>query len=719
MSRLIARLAAHLAAGFAFVLTAGAEVVVTTMPAGMLQAPNGAPPSDRFVVKNTAGASVAVTVVISRGNFFSVSPTSLVLQAGETQTIEIQAIAAPVVVNSGSISLLVPGQREIAVPVKLLVTEPPASSIALRAVDQRVLTDPRPPPLSPAPPPPPVMVSFINDSTAPVRALVVSDSAWLQPLADDVTLPAGGTAAVAVQIDPTGRPDGADPIGAASGKVSLLFFGGPSTTSQSAPVTQTSTVVVHVNKAQVVSGTPPPLQVSDLAFFVGRFAGGVDLSLFAGGDDANIRDFRLFYERAGMSRFSLLPTNTGISFVDLVGASGSVQIRTPDFANLNLAATKTSISQGLAYSAVMPILTSSQGALPGSSLYLPGVAKDATTRTDLHLQEVGGNPVSVRIDFLDANGTVVSSESRALVGFASAYIADAVPANASTVVVWNDASSSGRVSAIALVTDAATGDVWPIRDGGVGAGAPGDAFFVAAADERANARVDVHVVNRGSTVAMTQFEVRLASESRRRRAVRHSSGTPDAAAVSLPPNASTTFSLPATSSGAYARLTSTGGALVVSGRALSTSSAGAYGSALPVVAEPAVLRAGASRSFAGIEDAARTTVASRVPLTFRSELLLIETSRSAPATVRLTLRYTASTGLAFARLVNRRDIQVSAGAFMFLRPLASEIIGNTRDEYGDLRNMVLTVEVVAGAGHVIPIVRTIENHSGDITMRGQ
>ena len=99
--------------------------------------------------------------------------------------------------------------------------------------------------------------------------------------------------------------------------------------------------------------------------------------------------------------------------------------------------------------------------------------------------------------------------------------------------------------------------------------------------------------------------------------------------------------------------------------------------------------------------------------------MLVETSRAAPATVRVTLRYTASTGLAFARLVSGRDIDVGAGAFVFLRQLATDIIGESRELYGDLRNMVLTVEVVAGSGRIIPIVRTIENHSGDITIRGQ
>jgi hypothetical protein len=98
--------------------------------------------------------------------------------------------------------------------------------------------------------------------------------------------------------------------------------------------------------------------------------------------------------------------------------------------------------------------------------------------------------------------------------------------------------------------------------------------------------------------------------------------------------------------------------------------------------------------------------------------MLVETAR-ADATVRLTLLYTISTGLAWTRQASVREVVVRAGAFLTLRPIAGAIIGAERDLLGDLRNLVLTVDVVSGAGAVIPVVSTIENESGDITVRGQ
>ena len=696
-----------------------AEVIVTSMPSGMLQRPGGPAASDRFAVTNTGGAAVVIAVV-SRGTFFVAPQTPLTLGPGETRVVELRALPSTTGAHIGFVSLLAPSQSEISVPVKLLVVEPPSVAVTLDAQDPRVLTDPRPPVISPPPPVDPVLIRFSNPSSVTVSALVVSDAAWLIPASDSVVLPAHGTATVLVNVNPAARPDAAQQVGSASGKVSLLFFGGPETASAAPPVTQVSAVIVHVNKAHVVAGTPPPLQISELAFFVGRFGGGVDLSLFARGSGANIRDLRLFYERAGMSQFSQLPAQTGISFVDLAGSSGSVQIRTPDYATLNLAAVKTSMYRGNAFSASIPIFTSNQGALPGGKIYLAGVAKDANTRTDVHLQEVSGHPASVRIDYVDARGSVVASNTESLTAFASAYRADNVPAGASTVIVSNDATSGGRVAAVALVTDTETGDTWPIREGGIAAGSPGDAFFVPVADERAEARTEIHVVNRGNEVALITIEVTGASPaSTRRRTVSPSMIPANSTPVALASNASTTFTIARTAAGAYARINAAGGAVVASSRSTAKWPAGgAYGSAVPVVSESALLRAGGSRSFAGIEDAAAATVAARTPVTFRSELMLIETANAA-ATVRLTLQYTASTGLASARLTSIREVDVQPRSFTFVRPLAREIIGPERDLYGDLRNMVLTIEILRGSGNVIPVVRTIDNHSGDITIRGQ
>ena len=689
-----------------------AEVVVTTMPSGMLQLPGQETATDFFVLTNTASPPAAVSLTTT-GGFFSISRSSFVLASGEMVAIEIHARAMPASVYTGSVIVSSSGQDDVSVPVTLLVTDPPSQRVAVRPAEPRVLVDPLPPLISPSLPPDPAMLTFMNPSAVAVTALVVSDAGWLVPLQNSVVLPAGGSASIYARVDRERRPDAANPIGSLSANVSLRFFSGPQTTS-APPTAQLSTVVVDVNKAHVVIGSPPPLALSDIAFFVGRYGGGVDLSLFARSDAPHIRDLRLFFERLGMSSFAQLPASTGLSFVDFAGSAGSVQIRTPDAALLNLAAVKTTVTGGHAYGSVLPILTSSQGTLPGGRIYLPGVAKDSATRTDLYLQEVSGNGVSIRLEFLDRNGAVVSNETRTLEGFASAYVQDAVPAGTFTVLISNDESSGGRIGAVAVVTDLATGDVWPIRAGGTGAAAAGEPLFIPSGAELGGVASEVHVVNRGSDVALVQLETVRGTEPRRR-AVRRGPSSETVAPIPLAQNSGTTFRF----AGAYARLSSTGGLLVASGRTLGAAAAGgSYGSALPVVSQSSVLRAGSSRSFAGIEDAAASTVAASTPLTFRSKLTLLETAR-ADATVRLTLHYTVSTGLAWGRHVRSRDVVVRAGKLIVLEPLARAIIGADRDFLGDLRNLILIVEVVSGSGEIIPVVTSVENESGDITVRGQ
>lgn len=690
-----------------------AQVVVTEMPRGMVQQP-GQTTTDRFFLANFGSEPVAISL-IARGGFFSAAPGAFTLQPRATQEVSLRANALTPGVYPGSVLVMGPFPQAMSVPVKLLVTNPPAGPVTLAAVEQRVLTDPTPPPVIISPPiaPSPVVVTFANVSSVPATALVVTDALWLSTAEDFVVIPPGRTASVRVDVDPSKRSDGADPIGSESGKVSLVFFGGAA-----GAATQLSTVVVYVNKAHIAAGTPPPVPIAELAFFVGRMGGGVDLSLLARGENTAIRDLRLFYERGGVSQFPQLPTNRGISFVDIAGSAGSVQIRTPDFAALNLAAVKTSIYNGRAFSAVLPVLTSAQGAAPGGKIYLTGVAKDAATATDLHLQEVSGHPATVRVDYLDRNGSAVASRTESLGAFASVFQRDGVPASAFTVLISNDASSAGRIAAIALVRDLETGDVWPVRDGGIGAAAPGETLFVPMVHDRSDARAEIHVVNRGSDVGLARLEVTRAREWRRRAASR-GPASPAAEVVSIAPNGGATYQVDRAAGGAYARILTTGGAVAASARMVERAPGGGrFGSALPVVASSSVLRAGSSRSFAGVEDSAAATVRAATALTFRSELILIETAGRA-ATVRVTLHYTVSTGLAAAKTSSSDDVSLGAGAFLSIAPLARAIIGPPRDGYGDLRNMVLTVEVIGGAGEVIPILRTTENHSGDATIRGQ
>jgi hypothetical protein len=458
-----------------------------------------------------------------------------------------------------------------------------------------------------------------------------------------------------------------------------------------------------------------------LAFFVPGFSAGVDVSMFAAGASPAIDDLRLYFARpptglpSSFAAFSRVPTNSGISFVDLVPRSGGTQVRSSDPVALNLAAMKVAVEDGDPFTSVLPILRSDQGVPFPGTIFLTGVAKDATTRTDMHLQEVAGQPAFARIEYLDETGLLKLTLSYDLGPFESIHLPDAVPSGASTAVITNLSGGTARIAAMALVTDSRSGDSWAITDATAALAAPATELLVPIVVDDARATPVIHLVNRGAEVALARVEVNRAVPGRRRAARRSPSET-NGINIPLAPKASARVVIEKAAGGAYARINTAGGSVTASARTIVQDDRGSFGSPLPVLPPSAVLRAGQSRRFAGVDDAEPSTAAARTALTFRSELMLVETSGQ-PARVRLRLRYVATAGLAIARAVAERELDVGGGAFVFLRPLARAIIGNGRDAFGDLRSMELTVEVIGGSGAVTPVLHSIENRSGDAIVR--
>jgi len=178
--------------------------------------------------------------------------------------------------------------------------------------------------------------------------------------------------------------------------------------------------------------------------------------------------------------------------------------------------------------------------------------------------------------------------------------------------------------------------------------------------------------------------------------------------------------LPISSSNGYVRLA---GARPFILTARSTSAVagrdGAFGSALPVFLTSDALTVGQSRRFGGVDDASRATIAASAPVTYRSNLGLIE-SAGQPVDVRLTLRYTFSAGAkTTAQGLSTLSVSVPANRLLMLNEIGRVVIGASRDNYGDLRNMQLDVEVISGAGRLSPFVQTIDNGSGDSAIRTQ
>ena len=96
---------------------------------------------------------------------------------------------------------------------------------------------------------------------------------------------------------------------------------------------------------------------------------------------------------------------------------------------------------------------------------------------------------------------------------------------------------------------------------------------------------------------------------------------------------------------------------------------------------------------------------------------MIETAGES-AVVRLTLRYSFSAGGRVAQnSLSTLDVTIAAGQMVQIGEMSRTIIGPDRDDFGDLRNMQLDVEVTAGSGRVLPFLQTIDNGSGDLTIR--
>ncbi len=714
MTRRIQRLAAG--ASFTSFLIARAlagDVVVSALPSGMLQLPAQATATDRFSLTNNGSAGAEVTLSAS-GGFFSAAPAAFTLPAGSTQIVTVTAQARSAGVHIGSIAATSPGSATVTVPVKLLVTQPPSAAVSVEPDIQRI--EVAPPVISPAPP---IPFGLTNRGTEAITALVVSDSSWIELLDDAVTIPAGRSYDVRFQINREKRPDAANPVGSATGRISLVFFS--STSSAGSPsVSLASVVVIDLNDPSLRTGTPPPL-AGELAFFVPGFSAGVDLSMFAGGASPAIDDLRLYFARpptglpSSFAAFSRVATNSGISFVNIVPPSGGTQVRSSEPAALSLAAMRVAVDDGDPFTSLLPILRSDQGVPFAGTIFLAGVGKDATTRTDIHLQEVAGQPAFARIDYLDEAGLLELTLSYDLGPFESVHLRDAVPSGASTAVITNLSGGAARIAAVALVTDSRSGDSWAVTDATAALAAPATELLVPIISDDLRAAPVIHLVNRGSDVALTRVEVFRAAPGRRR-AAKHSPAETNSISFALAPKAAVKVAAGKAAGGAYARITSAGGGVTASARTVIDDDRGSYGSPLPIFPPSAVLRAGQSRRFAGVDDAEPSAAAARTPLTFRSELMLVETSGQ-PARVRVRLRYVATAGLAIARATAEHELEIRGAAFVFLRPLARAIIGNGRDAFGDLRNMELTVEVIGGAGAVIPVLHSIENRSGDAIVR--
>jgi hypothetical protein len=699
------------AIAFAEAAAAAPNVVVTAFPRGMVQVSGGAATNDSFTVANI-GTTAAVIDFLRNGNFFSVSPSSLSLSPGASQSITIRGSSQPGGVFNGSITISGSGvpANGIVIPVRLMTGPIPAGTV-----------DPQPSILRVDVAGPPGQahsrdVSFHNGGNAAMQGIAVSDAAWIVPQSELVNIAPARNGVVTFSADPSKRPDAPSPLGAFAGTLSLRFLNGNG-------VGQTVSVsIVDVVRPGVSAGEPPALTAGEIALFVPGLSSRnqvlSDLFLSARRGEPAITDLKLFYTQLVTGSSSLVATiaqpPTGLapwfpsilqSVFSRVEQVGTLQLRGSQTTNVSLTTIQVSSLDVRVFSSPLPILRSDRGIGPGESLLLAGVEKSASLNTNVYLQELSGSAASAQTEFFDATGAPVGSRRTDTINpFRGLELLDIVPAAARSVRVTNTGSAA-KIAAAALVADNATQASWAVIDPSRSVAAPTDTWLVPLITPPAGSTTEVFVGNTTTATTNVTIDTFTPSVQRRRRAV-HTNALQTATLRPLE-TLRTTVNAP----NSMLRVTGPAGTVSTSARITTTNPGrvGSFGTSLPIVTVNTALSASQGTRFTGVDDWLAT----------RSSLILAEIGGLA-ATVRVTLRYSFVAGVAVsAQGLSSKDFSVSAGQMLTINDLARSVIGSQRDTFGNLRNMQVDVEVIDGGGRIIPFIQSIDNSSGDITVRAE
>ncbi|MBI2214372.1 MAG: hypothetical protein HYU52_12060 [Acidobacteria bacterium] len=712
----------------------GVLLAIISQPQGMLQPAGSGGGSDSYTIANRGSLTAQVTLG-QTGQFFTQSPSSFTIAAGATQKVTLTGLTQGPGSFGGTSNVSSGGATLFRVPVNLLSAVPPNGTVRAVASQNRVDL------AASLGQNPSGSVSFKNDGSATLQAIAVSDAPWLIPQSGVITIAPGQTVNVTFRTDRSLRPEGASSFGSIVGTISLRFL-----TSASArlPFNGTSGAslvsVIDTTKPTTTTQAIPPL--AGPAFFltgVGHVTGGnnvvfiSDVTIGNAVDAFSIGNVSLYFTprdgssaNATQSTISTLLPNQAVSLADVVKnvynndqTVGTLQIRAGSIESVALAANIFNASDPRGtFGTAIPVLRSDRAIGSGQKLYLPGLVQDATHRTNFYLQETGGGNPTVRIDFLNANGTVLGARTDALQPFRMLQIVNPAPAGTVAAIV-TQTSGTGTVSGYATPLDAESGDTWAVTDWNVSYGsAPTGTVIVPIAGSAAGAlgtffRTDVAATNIGSGTG----NIRLT--------YRPSGGAEVVRTVNLAPNRSyvvqdivkTLFNVAGDSLG-YIVVEPLGRSIAVTSRTYTTvsGSAATFGTAVPAIPLSAALGTGGKRVIAGLQDSSLATLSAATPGTFRTNVDMVETV-GASATVRITLLF--ADGRSLAGTVASKTYEIAPRQLFRINRITNDILGAARADYGDIRNLQLKFEVIGGSGRVIPTVSSTDNGTGDSILRVQ
>jgi hypothetical protein len=715
-------------------------VNVNALPQSMLQVAGSSGGSTSYTLTNSGGTATSITLT-QNGSFFTQSPASFTLQPGGSQTVTIAGTAQAAGFYEGTSvpsGTGVPAGFQIV--VKLLSAAAPSGTVTADPTANRIDVTAG------------GSVGFKNNGTARLTGVVNSDQPWLIPGITSVTLDPGQTATITFTTDRTKRPDAASLAGSTEGNLTLTFLSGVGSSFAKAPQ-QVSGTIPSVSIVKVVDTVQPSVTTSGIPTLatgeIGLIIPGVghvtgtggalfvsDVSVLNPLGSKTIDDVKFYYApltaSASAARTTSLPSvpgQTSISVADVVknvfngtNEVGTLHLRSRDADKLSVAATvlSTTTTNGT-FGNTVPVFRSDRTAGAGSSIVLTGLRKDATTHTNLYVQETAGSAAVVQIEFLAADGSTVGAArpADAIEGFRLLQLVNIVPANAVAAVITNNSTAGGRIVAYATPVDEVSGDTWAIADWSTTLGyTPSETVIIPVAGTVHGAnntfyRTDVAITNRGATPVSGALKYVSRTGATTEKTISLGSKQSSILADVI----GTTFGLTADSTG-YLMFTP-GGGLAIASRTFTTagSSPGTFGTGVPALSLSSAMRAGGTRPIAGLNDAARSTVVASRAGTFRTNVALMETS-GAPVTVRVTFRFTFAAGAKTQGTGSAsRAYAMNGNQFLLLNSIAGEILGPARLTYGDLTNVEVDFQVINGAGSVMLFTSSVDNATGDSILR--
>lgn len=712
----------------------GPSILLTGLPRGLFQRIGTGGATDDFFVSNvgTLPGNVQLT---QTGDFFVMSPTSFTLESGARERVRIVAGSRSEGFYRGEVTVNLNGQKLYSVPIRLLAMNPPSGEARVAVQARRVDisgaegTSPR------------GTVTFSNAGTARISGIAISDAPWLVPEEGLVTIEPGGSATVAFTCRRELRADPGLPGDSASLYLVYLLGTGNAGAKGAMETSGTSlagVIVTDTSQPPTTSGVIPPLGQGEVAVMipgVGHVVGSVgefvsDLSIVNGLLGSTVGDMRMYYSSTSASKAgpttSVAPSQA-INLADVVtgyfgetGQVGTIQVRTGSLASLSMAANVFNKSNPAGtYGTAIPAFRTDRAVTPGQKLVISGLRQDASSHTNIYLQEMSGTgPAGALIDFYDAGGSKIGSITPpALQPFGLGSVFAAVPAGAVSAVV---SPTTGKLVAYATPVDDASGDTWAVADWNRQFQLSGNertiipvAGAVAGANN-SNFRTDVTLTNTG----FAQGSMKLTYYP--------SVGTPLPGTLNLGPNQSATledvvpsfFKVGGASVG-WIAVEPQSSTFVVTSRTYTktTGNPATFGTGVATVPASIGLKNGQSRTFGGLEDSTTATVTSKRGATFRTNVGLIEISGQ-PATARVSVFFATGTQLAAGSANAVKEYTLQPNGYLALNGIVKQLVGESREtELPDLRGVSVKVEVVAGGGTVIPYVTATDNGTNDTVLR--